>query len=162
MESSLNETSGRIPFHEFRLSWVAYIRPLIVFFLLSGLGIVLGALNQSMSVVAVIAALLFFIYQVLYLRSMTLFTNDDGVWLFRGVMPWNKGIIGVKWRDIEDAVFFTGFVSWAFNSYSIRVGHRFTKASELSVANVRDGNAAVAHINKIHRVRLNGATNKEV
>lgn len=158
MESSINETAGRIPFYEFRLSWVAYIRPLIVFFLLSSLGIVLGALNQSLSVVAVVAALLIFIYQVLYLRSMILFTNDDGVWLFRGVMPWNKGIIGVKWRDIEDAVFFTGFVSWAFNSYSVRVSHRFTKASELLITNVRNGNDAVAHINQVHRARLNDAT----
>jgi hypothetical protein len=114
----------------------------------------LGAVHQSLSVVAVVVSLAIFAYQVLYLRSMILFTNDDGVWLYRGVLPWNKGVVGVKWRDIEDAVFFTGFVSWAFNSYSIRVGHRFTKASELSIANVKDGREAVAHINDVHRNRL--------
>nr|BCT99732.1 hypothetical protein [uncultured bacterium] len=154
MESSDNETAGVIPFNEYRLSWIAYIRAVVVFFLLSALGVALGAVHQSLSVVAVVVSLAIFAYQVLYLRSMILFTNDDGVWLYRGVLPWNKGVVGVKWRDIEDAVFFTGFVSWAFNSYSIRVGHRFTKASELSIANVKDGREAVAHINDVHRDRL--------
>ena len=154
MESADNETSGGVPFNQYRLSWVAYVRAVVVFFFLSALAVALGALNQSLSVVAVLAALAIFAYQVLYLRSMILFTNDDGVCLFRGLLPWNKGIIGVKWRDIEDAVFFTGFLSWAFNSYSIRVGHRFTKASELAIANVKDGRNAVAHINEVHRATL--------
>ena len=155
MESSDNETAaGVIPFNEYRLSWIAYIRTVVVFFFLCALGVALGALHHSLSVVAVVVALAIFAYQVLYLRSMTLFTNDDGVWLYRGVFPWNKGVVGVKWRDIEDAVFFTGFVSWAFNSYSIRVGHRFTKASELAIVNVKDGRNAVAHINEFHRARL--------
>lgn len=154
MESSDNETAGVLPFNEYRLSWLAYMRAVVVFCFLTALGVALGALNQSLSVVAVIVALAIFAYQVLYLRSMILFTNDDGVWLFRGLLPWNKGIIGVKWRDIEDAVFFTGFVSWACNSYSIRVSHRFTKASEVFIANVKDGRNAVAHINEVHRAKL--------
>lgn len=154
MESSINETAGGKPFYQFRLSWVSYIRPVIVFLGLSGLGIALGLVNEALSVVVVLASLLLFIYQVLYLRTIILFTNDDGVWLFRGLLPWNKGIIGVKWRDIEDAVFFTGFVSWAFKSYTIRVGHRFTKGSELFIANVKNGNDAVSHINQLHRERL--------
>jgi hypothetical protein len=154
MESSDNETASVVSFNEYRLSWIAYIRAVVVFFFLSALGVALGALHQSLSVVAVLVALAIFAYQVLYLRSMILFTNEDGVWLYRGVLPWNKGIVGVKWRDIEDAVFFTGFVSWAFNSYSIRVGHRFTRASELAIANVKDGRNAVAHINEVHRARL--------
>ncbi|WP_265644866.1 hypothetical protein [Verminephrobacter aporrectodeae] len=154
MESENNETSGGIRFNQYRMSWVAYVRPALVFFLLSALAVVLGTLNPSLGVVAALVALAIFVYQVLYLRSMILFTDDDGVWFFRGVFPWNKGITGVKWRDVEDAVFFTGFVSWAFNSYSIRVGHRFTKASELVIPNVRDGHNAVVHINEVHLARL--------
>lgn len=154
MEASDNETSGGMPFNQYRLSWLAYIRALVVFLLLTTLGVALGALNQSLSVVAVVVALSIFAYQVLYLRSMIIFTNDDGVWVYRGLLPWNKGIVGVKWRDIEDAVFFTGFVSWMFNSYSIRVGHRFTKASEIYIANVKDGREAVGHINEVHRAKL--------
>jgi hypothetical protein len=74
--------------------------------------------------------------------------------LFRGILPWNKGVAGVKWRDVEDAVFYTGFLSWAFNSHSLRVGHRFTKASEIFLGNVRHGRQAVEHINELHRERL--------
>lgn len=157
MESAHNETMHGVSFSEYRLSWVAYIQALIVFFILCGIGVGLGIFNQALSIFAVIASFIVFAYQVLYLRSMVLFTNDDGVWLYRGVFPWDKGIIGVKWRDIEDAVFYTGFVSWAFNSYSIKVGHRFTKASELSISNVRNGKDAVGHINQIHRERLDNS-----
>lgn len=154
MESSENESAGVITFNEYSLSWIVYIRVVVLFFLLAALGVALGAVHAFLSVVAVAVALTFFVYQVLYLRSMILFTNDDGVWLYRGVLPWNKGIVGVKWRDIEDAVFFTGFLSWTLNAYTIRVGHRFTKASELSIANVKNGREAVAHINEVHRNRL--------
>ena len=147
--------------NQYRLSWVAYIQPAVVFFCLSALAVALVALSRYLDavpglvgvVVGVVASALF-VYQALYLRSMILFTDEDGVWLFRGVLPWNKGIIGVKWRDIEDAVFFTGFVSWACNSYSIRVGHRFTKTSELVIAHVKDGHNAVEHINEIHQTKL--------
>ena len=69
MESADNETSGGIPFNQYRLSWVAYVRAVVVFFFLSALAVALGALNQSLSVVAVLAALAIFAYQVLYLRS---------------------------------------------------------------------------------------------
>lgn len=123
------------------------------------LAIALSGLNQPLGVVAVLAALALFVYQVLYLRSIRLFTNDEGVWLFRGILPWNKGIIGVKWRDVEDAIYFTGFVSWAFNAHSVRIGHRFTKTSELTIGNVKDGRDAVSHINDLHREKIGEKSN---
>lgn len=61
---------------------------------------------------------------------------------------------GVRWRDVESAMFYTGFVSWAFNSYAVRVGHRFTKTSELYLRHVRCGRSAVEHINEKHRMKL--------
>ena len=57
----------------------------------------------------------------------------------------------VKWRDLEDAVYFTGFLSWALRSYTIRIGHRFTKTSEIVLPNIARGNLAVEHINQLHR-----------
>ena len=33
MESSDNENAGAVPYQEFRLSWLAYARALVVFFL---------------------------------------------------------------------------------------------------------------------------------
>lgn len=159
MESSINESSGGALFNQYHTSWVGYIRPTIVFVIFMALAIMLTSVNQALGLMAVLAALALFVYQVLYLRSLRLFTNDDGVWLFRGILPWNKGIIGVKWRDVEDAVFFTGFVSWAFNAHSVRIGHRFTKTSELIVANVKDGRDAVSHINDLHRAKVGNQPN---
>lgn len=78
MESADNETSGGIPFNQYRLSWVAYVRAVVVFFFLSALAAALGALNQSLSVVAVLAALAIFAYQVLYLRSMIPMCTEVG------------------------------------------------------------------------------------
>lgn len=123
------------------------------------LAIALSGVNQPLGGVAFLAALALCVYQVLYLRSLRLFTDNEGVWLYRGILPWNKGIIGVKWRDVEDAVYLTGFVSWAFNAHSVRIGHRFTKTSELTIANVKDGRDAVAHINEVHGAKLAGMPN---
>lgn len=39
MESADNETSGGIPFNQYRLSWVAYVRAVVVFFFLSALAV---------------------------------------------------------------------------------------------------------------------------
>lgn len=87
---------------------------MVVFFFLSALAVALGALNQSLSVVAVLAALAIFAYQVLYLRSMTCSPTMTAFGSLAVSCPEQRHHRREKWRDIEDAVFFTGFVSWAF------------------------------------------------
>ncbi|KPC03358.1 Uncharacterized protein ABJ99_3275 [Pseudomonas syringae pv. cilantro] len=57
----------------------------------------------------------------------------------------------MKWRDIEDAMYFTGFISWIFRSYTVRIGHRFTKTSEILITHLAKGNNAVEHINQLHQ-----------
>lgn len=157
METSENTDFAGEIFKEYKLSWVAYVRPLIVFLILCGLSVLLAAVNEWLCVVGVVVSFLLFVYQVLLLRTVSIYTNANGVWMFRGLFPWSKGITGVKWRDLEEASFFMGFVSWACNSYSIRVGHRFTKTSEMFIANVRDGKDAVEHINSTHMQMISGA-----
>jgi hypothetical protein len=138
----------------FSLSWVAYIRPAIVFLLLSFLGLAFWGGYRAVAVAIVAFALVLLACQILSRRALALFTDEEGVWLFSGILPWNKGIAGVKWRDLEGAGFYPGMLSWAFNSYSIRVGHRFTKTSEIVIAHVRNGRQAVEHINSLHQQRL--------
>jgi hypothetical protein len=75
----------------------------------------------------------------------------DGVWVYSGIFPWSKGSFGVKWRDIDSASFKTGFFSWALRTYDIRVGHRFTKDSEIVLSSVYKGQEAVVHINELHK-----------
>ena len=65
---------------------------------------------------------------------------------------------GVKWRDLEDAVFFQNFFSWLFKSYTVRVGHRFTKTSEIVLPHIANGNRVVEHINDLHRKVLSGVS----
>ena len=153
METIENHQAGDEIGNSYKLSWLAYIRPVIVLIVLLCIGIAVG-LGSLVSILIILAALGLFAYQVLFLRSVLLFTNNDGVWCYSGILPWNKGAIGVKWRDVEDAVFYTGFISWACNSYSVRIGHRFTKASELYLKHVRFGRDAVEHINELHRMKL--------
>ncbi|MDU8616903.1 hypothetical protein RYA95_28390 [Pseudomonas syringae pv. actinidiae] len=66
----------------------------------------------------------------------------------------NTGVRGVKWRDIEDAMYYTGFFSWMFRSYTVRIGHRFTKTSEIFVYHLAQGHTAVEHINRMHQTIL--------
>ena len=75
--------------------------------------------------------------------------DSKGVWLYRGILPWNRGAVGVKWRDMEDAAFTSGFSSWLFNSYTVRVGNRFSQQSEILVHNIANGREAVNQLNEL-------------
>ncbi|MEF9956048.1 MAG: hypothetical protein RSA22_03555 [Acinetobacter sp.] len=140
-------------FHaSFAMSWIAYVSPIIIFLILFSIGVALfiNTYKIAGTIVSLIAIILF-AFQFLSIRSITLYTDDDGVWVYRGILPWSKGVSGVKWRDLEDAVYFTGFLSWVLKSYTIRIGHRFTKTSEIVLPNIARGNLAVEHINQLHR-----------
>lgn len=139
------------PKEHYRMAWTAYVRPVITFAVLIGVGYALAYYGYSIAgIVLLVAALLLITYHILSIRSVRLYTNDDGVWVYSGVFPWSKGSNGVKWRDLEDAVYYTGFWSWLLKSYSIRVGHRFTKSSEIILPHIARGNMAVEHINQFH------------
>ncbi len=135
----------------YRKAWTAYIRPLVVFVIIVSIGVALisNGFPVAGPVLCAFAVGLLGI-QILTIRSIVLYTNDHGVWVYRGIFPWSKGSSGVKWRDLEDAVYFTGFWSWALKSYTIRVGHRFTKSSEIVLSHIARGNLAVEHINRFH------------
>lgn len=60
----------------------------------------------------------------------------------------------MKWRDIEDTVYYPGFVSWLFRSCTVRIGHRFTKTSEIFVYHLAQGNKVVGKINTLHQSNL--------
>ncbi|HHW1564146.1 TPA: hypothetical protein ACUT5D_005905 [Pseudomonas aeruginosa] len=42
----------------------------------------------------------------------------------------------------------------ALRSYTVRIGHRFTKTSEILVSHLARGNKAVEHINQLHQALL--------
>jgi hypothetical protein len=135
-----------------RKSWTAYVRVTIVgIFLLAIMVPIAWQMSRVAGPIALIATLAYLAYAVLTIRSYHLFFDDMGVWLQRGILPWNSGLVGVKWRDVDEAVYFQNIWSWMFKSYTIRVGHRFTKSSELIVSHMARGHEAVMTVNSLHQ-----------
>ncbi|MDR2636111.1 MAG: hypothetical protein LBC08_04705, partial [Campylobacteraceae bacterium] len=96
-------------FKAFRISWTKYVRALIRFGIT--LAVLYGiyyftthkvhewvefapnTLNIILWVAIGLAALraIFFIVDILYIRSIVLYTNEDGAWVYSGIFPWSKG-----------------------------------------------------------------------
>jgi hypothetical protein len=167
------DTKGQVveqgsPFLVFRLSWVAYVRETWAFLarlLLCGIVATLISLGLDryahkhteawLPVFGLVAAIAWTVYSVMRTNSVRLFTDENGVWMQSGVLPWEKVISGVQWRDLGQAGYTQGFSSWALRSYDVRISHRFTTGAELYLRNVHRGNLAVEHINGI-MARLQG------
>jgi len=131
----------------YRKAWTAYVAPLVFSIMLI---VILGKFNLTL----VIIPLVFAIVSVFNIRSYTLCIDKDGVWLHNGILPWSKGTQGVKWEDLDEAVYFTGIMSWALKSYRIKISHRLAKNSEIVLTHMKVGNNAVNRINQQHRESL--------
>lgn len=139
-------------------SWTAYIRVVAIGFV--SLFIVTPLAwyaSVGAGLVVLLLSLAFTAYQFLELKSYHLYFDDVGVWVYSGILPWKKGVAGVKWRDLDEAVYFQSIGSWLFKSYSIRIGHRFTKSSEILLSHMARGHEVVMAINGRHKdlVRAN-------
>ena len=133
-------------------SWVAYLGLILLAAILFGALLPLSFLVSPIlaAVVMTLSAILV-VYRFLVIRSVQLYHDDVGVWMYSGILPWKKGIAGVKWRDMDEATFEQGFWSWISGSYTIRIGHRFTKASEIRLTNIARGKDAVTRVNAEHQ-----------
>jgi hypothetical protein len=145
---------------EYGLSWTAYIRPAVLALILGLFGWMLASISAKITFVLLATAGLYLAYNILFQRSVRLITDAEGVWLYGGILPWAKGMSGVKWRDIDDAGFFPGFFGWLFKSYRVRIGHRYTKTSEIIVRHLQRGNEVAERINQLHRRYLENAGNR--
>lgn len=129
-------------------SWTAYIGTVILALLLFfGLLPLAFSWNEMAAAAVFVLSALFVGYRILLIRSYQLYYDDVGVWAYSGILPWSKGISGVKWRDMDEATFIPGFWSWLFRSYTIRIGHRFTKSSEILLTGMARGKDAVTTVN---------------
>jgi hypothetical protein len=133
-------------------SWIAYVGLAILAALLFGILLPLAFRWNEIAAAAVMVVSTAIVgYRFLLLRSVQLYYDDVGVWVYSGVLPWKKGVAGVKWRDMDEATFEQGFWSWVTGSYTIRIGHRFTKASEIRLTAIAGGKDAVAKLNAHHQ-----------
>jgi hypothetical protein len=136
-------------------SWTAYVGiTFLGLFLLLVVVRAIWSFSTIAGLVSFVAATSYIAYRVLTLRSVRLYCDEEGVWIYSGVLPWEKGFNGVKWRDLDDAVYFTGMFSWLFKSYTVRLGHRFTKSSEIILSHIENGNQITAEINSRHQNRV--------
>lgn len=132
-------------------SWTAYARVLMTgAALLLIVTPVVWVISTVAGLVMLSGSLAFIAYQFLLMRSYHLFYDEDGVWVSSGILPWNRGTSGVKWRDLDEAVFFQSLGSWLFKSYSIHLKHRYTKANEIVLSHWSNGDQVVMAINDEH------------
>lgn len=135
-----------------RKSWLAYFGVALL------AAILLGALlpaaflwNETAALCVLVASGALLFYRIALLRSVLLYVDDVGVWVHAGVLPWKKGVTGVKWRDVDEATYAQGFWSWLTRSYMVRIGHRFTKSNEIVLTHIGGGKQAVGLINARHQ-----------
>ena len=96
-------------------SWTAYIKiSLLAFFLLLIVTPVVWSSSKPIGALVLLLSIALIVYKSLAIKSYQLYFNDTGVWVFSGILPWNKGVRGVKWRDLEDAVYVQSMGSWLF------------------------------------------------
>src|SRR5471032_3394132 len=120
-------------------AWTAYIGPVLLALILFGAALPLAFHWSEWAAAGVMVFTVLVVgYRVLLLRSYR---------LYRGILPWSKGLVGVKWRDMDEATFTASFWSWLLRSYTIRVGHRFTKSSEIMMTQMAGGKNAVTVLN---------------
>lgn len=98
--------------------------------------------------IGVAAFIATYLYRIAYNKSVVLYMDDSGVWIARGLLPWNRGVYGVKWRDIESILFRQGFTHWIMRSYPVVVVERFTQQKEIRLDHVWHGDRAVTAMNE--------------
>jgi hypothetical protein len=136
-------------------SWLAYAGVAALAVLLFVVVLRLAFYWNEMAAAAVLlGSALLVAYRFLQVRSVQLYYDDVGVWVYSGVLPWKKGVAGVKWRDMDDATYVNGFVSWITRSYTVRIGHRYTKESEIVLHHIAGGRRAVETINAVHQQKI--------
>ena len=73
------------------------------------------------------------VYRIAVLRSYVIVYNPAGVWIKSGVLPWTKGFSGVKWRDLDEAVFSQTFLGWLFRTHTVTLSSPWPKSISMSL-----------------------------
>jgi hypothetical protein len=148
MEADFTQSTGSESTTLGGKAWTAYVGVILGGLILIVLPVPIAwHFSPTVGVVTLLVILAGTTYKYMELRAYRLYYNDMGVW-FSGILPWNKGVRGVKWRDLDDATYTRSMGSWLLKSYSIRVGHRFTRSNEMVLHGIAHGDKAVMAINQ--------------
>lgn len=133
-------------------SWTAYAGVAVLAGLLFFVALPLAFRWNELAAAAVMAlSALTVAYRWLEVRSVLLYCDEAGVWVVSGVLPWNRRVLGVKWRDMDEASYAGGFFAWVTRSYTVRIGHRFTRDGSIVLHRIARGREAVETVNAIHQ-----------
>lgn len=138
-------------------SWVAYNYAIsfvaVSTFFLTAIGqAIAGPKGAILVLIGCIGWGATFLYAISYCR---IFIDSEGIWARSGILPWNKGYAGVKWRDLDEAVYQPGLVSWLFDSYTVVLTHRYSKQFELRMNHIAKGREIASRINATHSQLIN-------
>ena len=140
-------------------SWTGYAKATLVALLLGCVATVfVDSKYRFVGVGLTGVALVYLLHRILLLRSYRFYMDEIGVWVWSGYLPWSKGVMGLKWRDVDVAVYYPNFLSWLCCSYSLRVQHRYRRASAIYLTGMHNGNAATCQINAVHQEKLMAET----
>ena len=137
-----------------RKSWTRYVLNLAWLCGLLAFAVSVTGLSETAAMVVACAAVAYYVYRHLELRSACLCVDADGVWEASGVLPWAKGVRGVKWDDLDEAAYSMGFWGWLFNSHRVVIRHRYKKGYEIALDDMRAGSEAALRINEMHKSSL--------
>lgn len=128
------------PHFSARISWIGYIRFIILFLLFGMLvistagGVVLGLVHWLLGETAakfaaigfcVVGSMVCFLYCLYRLLQFKAYTDDDGVWFVHGYFPWSAGIRGVRWENFDQVLFRPSLFSWLTGSYTVFIRDRY-------------------------------------
>lgn len=140
-------------------AWTAYVGPAFGYLVvLAGVMPLVWTFHQLAAIALAALVTLWWMYRQLVLGSYRLYHDVTGVWVKSGLLPWARGISGVKWRDLDEAVFYPGFIHFILKSHTIHLRHRFTKDSEIMLTHMQRGDRAVATINTLHHEKISSNT----
>ncbi|WP_354681918.1 hypothetical protein [Cupriavidus necator] len=138
-----------------RKSWVAYLPGALLAMLGCAVALVVGQCHWlagwAVAWVVVLAAFA----AALHLGSLVLCADDLGVWLCRGMLPWDWDIAvtGVSWQDFGRAEFQARFPDWLQNAHTIRIVNRHVSSGSMSLTHMRNSRAVVIRLNELKAER---------
>jgi hypothetical protein len=137
----------------FVLSWIAYARPLVLFVMLTVIGLLVSQSANAANIILAGYCILFIgivkvFYDIALRRRFRFYYDQEGVWLIRGILPWNRGRKGLAWLEIDEVFCVGGPFSWLTKSYDISISHRFSATRRLLISQIKHGDQAVEDINE--------------
>lgn len=155
--TDLNRSHHRILSRRYyRISLVSYTLVSLVYVIGFTIGALIYRWVWSIGALIMLYNVLRWAYNMAELRSMKLYADADGVWYYRGLMPWNRGVRGMRWRDLDIAGYQPGLISWLTSSYGVTFAHRFNPDGDMRLGHIAHGDQAAMEFNEIHQALING------